>query len=163
VWDELDEPLGFTSGAAGALPVVHRRPTKEAAIGVVLLAIGVGLVMLPRRDLSLNGEPFAVAKVEVSPAPRKLDAPDPVASVSQTTATPAASAAQVEMTSGVKITRGAGGGPPKPLIIDVAQALGAKLAPTTDTRLLEKSKYGLLPPIGVDGTRPSQSDGSPSP
>ena len=163
MWDELDEPLGFASGAAAALPVVHRRPTKEVAIGVVLLAIAIGLVMLPRRDLSLNGEPFAVAKVEVSPAPRKLDAPDPAASVSQTTATPAASAAQVEITSGVKITRGAGG-PPKPLIIDVAQALGAKLAPTTDTRLLEKSKYGLLPPIGVDGTRPSaQSDGSPSP
>ena len=59
----------------------------------------------------------------------------------------------MEGTSGVKVTRGSGG-PPKPLIIDVAQALGVKLAPAPDARLIEKSKYGLLPRIGVDGTRP---------
>ena len=39
-----------------------------------------------------------------------------------------ASAGQVEAASGVKVTRGSGG-PPKALIIDVAQALGVKLAP----------------------------------
>jgi uncharacterized protein len=154
VWDELDEPLGFVSGAAPALAVVHRRPIKEATIGVAILAIAIGLVMLPRRDFPVKGEPFAVAKVEVLPAPRKLDASDATTSVSQTASPPSASAAQVETTSGVKITRGAGG-TPKPLIIDVAQALGVKLAPTPDTRLLEKSKYGLLPS--------GQPNGSPSP
>jgi len=151
VWDELDEPLGFVSGAAPALAVVRRRSTKEAAIGVVLLAIAVGFVALPRQDLSLNGEPFAVAKVELLPVPRKLDAPDATASVQQTASSPSASAAQVETTSGVKITRGAGG-PPKPLFIDVAQALGVKLAPSPDTRLHEKSKYGLLPSAQSDGS-----------
>ena len=59
----------------------------------------------------------------------------------------------MEGTSGVKVTRGSGG-PPKPLIIDVAQALGVKLAPAPDPRLIEKSKYGLLPRIGADGARP---------
>ncbi len=59
----------------------------------------------------------------------------------------------MEQTSGVKVTRG-NGGPPKPLIIDVAQALGVKLAPAPDARLIEKSKYGFLPHIGVDGSRP---------
>jgi hypothetical protein len=39
----------------------------------------------------------------------------------------------VETTSGVKITRGAGG-PPKPLIIDVAQALGVKPALSPEQR-----------------------------
>ena len=154
MWDELDEPLGFVSGAAPALAVVHRRPIKEATIGVAILAIAIGLVMLPRRDFPVKGEPFAVAKVEVLPAPRKLDASDATTSVSQTASPPSASAAQVETTSGVKITRGAGG-TPKPLIIDVAQALGVKLAPTPDTRLLEKTKYGLLPS--------DQPNGSPSP
>ena len=149
MWDELDEPLGFVSGVAAAVAVVHRRPTKGATIGVAILAIAAGLVMLPRRDFPVKGEPFAVAKVEVLPAPRKLDGPDTTASVSQTTATPA----QVETTSGVKITRGAGG-PPKPLIIDVAQALGVKLAPTPDTRLLEKSKYGPLPSAQLNGVGP---------
>jgi len=129
VWDELDEPLGFVSEAAPAVAMVHRRPIKQATIGVAILAIAVGLAMLPRRDFPVKGEPFAVAKVEVLPAPRKLDAPDATASVGQT-ASP----------------RGAGG-PPKPLIIDVAQALGVQLAPSPDTRLLEKSKYGLSPRI----------------
>jgi uncharacterized protein len=142
VWDELDEPLGFVSGAASAPAVRRKRPTRGATTVAAILAIVVGLVMLPRRDFPVKGEPFAVAKVEVLPAPRKLDGPDTTASVSQTTATPA----QVETTSGVKITRGAGG-PPKPLIIDVAQALGVQLAPSPDTRLLEKSKYGLSPRI----------------
>jgi hypothetical protein len=142
VWDELDEPLGFVSGAASAPAVRRKRPTRGATTVAAILAMAVGLVMLPRRDFPVKGEPFAVAKVEVLPAPRKLDAPDTTASVSQTTATPA----QVETTSGVKITRGAGG-PPKPLIIDVAQALGVQVAPTPDTRLPEKSKYGLSPRI----------------
>jgi uncharacterized protein len=156
VWDELDEPLGFASGAAAALPVRRKRPTKGAAIGAVILAMAIGLFTVPRRELSLNGEPFALAKVEVLGAPRKPDAPEVTASVRQTSAPPLASAAQVEATSGVKVTRGSGGAP-KALIIDVAQALGVKLAPAPDARLIEKSKYGLLPRIGIDGARPFQA------
>jgi polysaccharide deacetylase 2 family uncharacterized protein YibQ len=152
VWDELDEPLGLASGVAAA-PVRRKRPTKGAAIGAALLAIVVGVLTLPRRDLSLDGEPFAVAKVEVAPAPRKPDAPDVTASVRQTPAPMAAPATQAEATSEVKVTRGSGG-PPKPLIIDVAQALGVKLAAAPDARLIERSEYGLLPRIGVDGARP---------
>ena len=153
MWDELDEPLGFASGAAAALPVHRKRPTKGAAIGTAILAMAVGLLTLPRRDSSLNGEPVAVAKVEVLPAPRKGAAPEATASVRQAIAPPVASTEQMEVTSGVKVTRGSGG-PPKPLIIDVAQALGVKLAPAPDARLIEKSKYGLLPHIGVDGDAP---------
>ena len=126
-------------------------------MGAAILAIGVVLVALPRRDFPVNGEPFAVAKVEVLPAPRKLDAPDATASVRQTPPPPAASAAQVETTSGVKVTRGAGG-PPKPLIIDVAQAFGAQAPAAPDSRPLDKSKSGLLPHIAVDGTRSVQPD-----
>ncbi len=152
MWEELDEPLGLGSGAATAPPVRRRRSTTGAAIGAALLAVVVVIFTLPRRELSLNGEPFAVAKVEVVAAPRKPDAPDVTASVRQTTA-PAAPAAQGEPTGEVKVTRGSGG-PPKPLIIDVAQALGVKLAAAPDARLIERSEYGLLPRIGVDGARP---------
>jgi uncharacterized protein len=157
VWDELDEPLGLVAGSASALAVRDKRPMKGAATVAAILAIAVGLVMLPRRDFPVKSEPFAVARVEILPAPRKLVAPDTTASVVQTPATPAASATQVETTNGVKITRGSGG-PPKPLIIDVAQALGAKLPPAPDSRPLDKSKYGLLPHIAVDGTRSAQPD-----
>jgi hypothetical protein len=151
VWDELDEPLGFASGAAAALPGRRKRPTKGAAIGAAFLAIGGGFLTLPGGNLPLSGEPFALAKVEVLPTPRKPDAPEATGSVRQTTASPIAPAAEAR--SGVKVTGGSGG-PSKALIIDVAQALGVKLMPAPDARLIEKSKYGLLPQIGVDGARP---------
>jgi hypothetical protein len=146
VWDELNEPIGFASGGASALTLRHRRPAMGMAIGVAILAIAIGLVMLPRRDSPVAGEPFAVAKVEVLPAPRKVDGPDVTASVGQTPAAPAAPAAQVETMNGVKITRGSDW-PPKPLIIDVAQALGAKPPAAPHSRLPERSKSGLLPRI----------------
>jgi hypothetical protein len=125
VWDELNEPLGFVSGGASALPLGRRRPTIRTATGVAILAIAVGLVMLPRRDFPVAGEPFAVAKVEFLPAPRKLDAPDVTASVRDPAAPPIASAEQMEAASGVKVTRGVGA-PPKALIIDVQRALDAR-------------------------------------
>lgn len=156
MWDELDEPLGFTSGPASPLAAQDRRPMRKAATVAVILAIAVCLVMLPRPDFSVKGEPFAVAKVEILPPPPKPLAPDATASVVQTAPT-AASAGQVEMTSGVKITRGSGGGPPKPLIIDVAQVLSARLPPAPDSRLLEKSKYGLSPRTAVDGASSAEA------
>jgi hypothetical protein len=142
VWDELDEPLGFVSGAVATLPVGRKRHTREAAIGVAILAIAIGLVVLPRRVLLLNGEPFALAKVEVLPAPQKSSPPDPTASVREASAPPIASVEQMEATSGVKITRGGVGGP-KPLIIDVARALGVKPAPGSDPRLVENASVPL--------------------
>ena len=152
MWDELDEPLGFASGAPTAPPVRRRRPTKRTAIGVTILAIVAAFLTLPKRDLALDGEPFAVAKVEIVPAPQRAPAPETTASVRQAIA-PTASAEQMDGRSEVKVT-GGGGGLPKPLIIDVAQALGVKLAPAPDPRLIEKSNYGLLPRIGADGARP---------
>jgi hypothetical protein len=125
VWDELYEPLGLVSGGTSALPLGRRRQTIGTATGVAILAIAVGLVMLPRRDFPAAGEPFAVAKVEVLPAPQKVDAPDVTASVRKPVAPPIASAEQVEATSGVKVTRGIAA-PPKALIIDVQRALGVK-------------------------------------
>jgi hypothetical protein len=154
VWDELDEPLGFVARAASTLTVRDKRPMRGAATVAAILAIAVGLAMLPRPDFPVKGQPFAVAKVEILPATPKLVAPDATASVVRT---PATSAAQVETTNGVKITPGSAG-PPKPLFIDVAQALGARLPPAPDGRPLGKSKYGLLPHVAVDGTRSAQPD-----
>jgi polysaccharide deacetylase 2 family uncharacterized protein YibQ len=145
----MDEPLGFVGAASATLPARRKRPTRGAAVGGAILAIAVVLFMLPRREFPVNGEPFAIAKVESLPAPRKIDAPDVTASVRQTASPPATS----EAPSSVKVTGGIGSGS-KALIIDVAQALGVKLAPSPDPRLIERSNYGLLPRIGPDGTRP---------
>ncbi|HZZ24674.1 MAG TPA: divergent polysaccharide deacetylase family protein [Roseiarcus sp.] len=151
MWDELDEPLGFVSRAAA--PAGRILLTGSVVTGAALVATAIGIFSLPRRNLPLNSEPFALAKVEVLPTPRKPRGPDVAPTVDEAIAPSTASTKQVEAASGVKVTRGSGG-PPKPLIIDVAQALGVKLTPAPDARLIEKSKYGLLPRIGVDGTRP---------
>jgi hypothetical protein len=142
VWDELDEPLGFVASSGPAPVVRNKRPMRGVAIVTTILAVGVGMVVLPRPDLPAKSQPFAVAKVEILPAPPKLVAPDTTASMVQTPATPGVSAAQVETTDGVKITGGPGG-PPKPLIINVAQALAAQRPP--DSSAPDKSKYGVLP------------------
>jgi hypothetical protein len=129
VWDELDEPLGFVGAASAALPAVRNRPTRRVAAGAAILAIAVVLVMLPRREFPVKGEPFAIAKIEVLPASRKSDAPDVTASVRQTAAAPATP----EAASSVKITGGSGGAS-KALIIDVAQALAARTASSQEQR-----------------------------
>ena len=129
MWDELDEPLGFASGGAAAWPVGRKGPMRGVATSAAILAIAIVFVMFPRKDIPVAGEPIAVAKVEVLPAPRKLEAPDVAAIVPQTASPPIVSPAQIEA-SGVKVIRGGGSGPPKPLIIDVTRALAARRAST---------------------------------
>jgi hypothetical protein len=132
VWDELDEPLGFTAGALAAPPVRGIRAPRRAAAVAMGVALALGLFGLARRNAPLGGEPFAVAKVEVLPVPPKPAAPvvSAVPDCAQEAVTPAIeSAAQVEAASGVKVTRGSGGEPPRGLIIDVQRALAARLAP----------------------------------
>jgi hypothetical protein len=127
VWNELDQPLGVVSGALAAPTASRMRPT--ALTGAAAVAIAIGLFSVPRRDATLNGEPFGLAKVEVLPAPPKPAAAAVSAGAHEAVAPAIASAEQVEAASGVKVTRASGGGPPKALIIDVARALGAKFPP----------------------------------
>ncbi len=128
VWDELDEPLGFASGALAAPPAGQIRLTWRWVAGAAALALAVGLVGRARLEAPLGGEPFAVAKVETAPAPPKPATPKVPYAAQEAVTAPVASADQVEAASGVKVTRG-GAGPPKALIIDVARALGAKPGP----------------------------------
>src|SRR5262249_21266595 len=60
-----------------------------------------------------------------------------------------------ESQSGVKIVRAGGEGAPDPLIIDVAKALGAA-ATGADPQIIEQSRYGPVPRIGINGAKPSK-------
>lgn len=153
MWDELDEPLGVVSSVAATSAIGRMRLTAKAATGVAVIAAAFGLIALSRQHSPLGSEPFAVAKVTVLPAPRQAQAPDSTASVRQTSGLPTTSAPQAAAATAIKVTRGVGA-PPKALIIDVAEALGLKLAPAPDPRVTENSQYGPLPRIGSDGTRP---------
>ena len=125
MWDELNEPLGLASGALAAAPIGWACVSGRALACGAAVSLGIGLFALAERDAPLGGEPFAVAKVEVLPAPPKPAPPPVSARAHAPVAPPAASAAQVEAASGVEVTRGSGGGAPKALIIDVARALAA--------------------------------------
>jgi polysaccharide deacetylase 2 family uncharacterized protein YibQ len=167
VRDEMNEPLGHVCGGGAAQAAGRRRKAGRTVAGAAALAAAIGLVALTRTSSPLGGEPSAVAKIEVAPtaapAPPKLPPPEATASVHEAAAPAIASADQVEAASGVKVTRVGGGGPPDALIIDVARALAVRLGPAPDPRLVEKSRYGLLPRVGADGARPFEVYARPIP
>jgi len=147
VRDPVNEPLGQT-------PPARPPRLRPIIVAVVLLAaaggVAAGLRAVDWRDA---GRPYAVARIEAAPA-----APAPSAAPAAAKADPAGaagSADRIEAESGVKVVRSGGGGAGGAMIIDVPQALSLRLPPAPDKRLVEKSRFGLLPRIGADGARPA--------
>ena len=156
--DELHRPLGLAAPKS-------RRPVPYGRLALLAgAALVVGLaVFLVETDDHLGGEPYAVASIDMHPAAPPVP---PAATLGVVTAAPAAapvssSASQVEISSGVKVVRGGGAAAPGSLIIEVPDAIGVHLTPAPDKRLVDKSRYGLLPRIGADGTRPSDAYARP--
>jgi polysaccharide deacetylase 2 family uncharacterized protein YibQ len=160
----MDEPLGLVAGPRAAPVADLRRATRRALAIAGAAGATIGLIVLTRLGSPLGGEPFAVAKVEIAPAPAPHEPAPPEASksVREAMAPPIASADQVEAASDVKVTRVGGGGPPNGLIIDVPRALAHRLEAAPDPRLVEESRYGLLPRVGADGTRPFEAYARPT-
>jgi polysaccharide deacetylase 2 family uncharacterized protein YibQ len=148
--DELNKPLGDA-------PPKRRAPYQIAALAFGVVVTAGLVVFLARTDNRLAGEPYAVAAIDQSPAPSQPSPQARAASASVTQAGPSdqLTASQVEAQSGVKVVRGGDGAAPGSLIIEVPQAIGLHLNPAPDERLVEKSRYGLLPRIGADGARPA--------
>ncbi|WP_082617705.1 divergent polysaccharide deacetylase family protein [Bosea sp. Root670] len=123
-----------------------------AAAGCVGVAVlGLLLTVALRRDPD-GGEPMAVASIEkrvapVSSVPATADA---------STSHGPASATQLENSAGVTVTR-AGEDAPDAIIITIpSEARTIKLATAPDSRLVERSRYGLLPKLGPDGATPAR-------
>ena len=148
--DELNEPLGRRPTP----PPLARRLAPLAAwtgrLALVGLAGGAaafywrGGLAPPKAQVAVI--PFEAVKTAAPTAPTA-----PV-STNPSVFPPAADA------GGVSIVRngaaGAAGGH-GPEIIDVPQALGEQPPPAAERRLLESSRFGPLPRIAADGTRPS--------
>ena len=145
--DPVNEPLGK------APPARRRRPAVWAVAGAAGLAAAAGGLALRTVDWR-SGEPFAIARIELAPAPPSPALPAPTTAASEPRQA-ATSAGAIESESGVKVVRNGGGGAGGALIIDVPQALSLRLPPAPDPRLVEKTRYGALPRIGADGARPS--------
>jgi uncharacterized protein len=157
--DDLNRPLGLDKR--------ERRREKRPVMPIVLIgSIGALLVcgaFLEWRGDPFGGEPYALATLEKA---SKATRPDPHDKTAHVAAVPrevsvapsnasVETAAEVETESGVKVVRLGGKAPPGAVIIDVSRALGTRLAPAPDQRLVEKGRYGLLPRIGADGAKPA--------
>ena len=157
--DDINAPLGPP-------------PTEPSALARLAPWLGRGLVAALIGGAAFGGYSLwkartdrlagAVAHIETVTPPAAPTTPAPAgAMVPAATApagdhpglSPTASAKDVEAASGVVVTRGGGASAPGALIIDVPQALGVRLTPAPDKRLVEKSRFGLLPRIGPDGAR----------
>ena len=162
--DGLHTPLG-QGPVAPATAAAAKAPYLIFALGGCAL-LGFGLVAvlgLPKNHFA--GEPVATAQIEVQQRPPAALAPatapgggeaagviaDETASIDK--GRRQLSVAEVEARSGVKITR-QGGEASGALIIQLDQAAGVHLNAAPDKRLVEKSAFGLLPKIAVDGQRP---------
>jgi uncharacterized protein len=152
--DALDQPLGLT-------PTPSRPPfsAKHLLLACCGLAVVGGLVYLFGNDERMGGEPFAVATIGQPAGGAASAAHDqPAQTPPGATGLPGGqvSASDIEAQSGVKVVRGGGGAPPGSVIIEVPQAIGVHLDPAPDARLVEKTRFGLLPRIGADGARPAE-------
>ena len=149
--DELNEPLGLEPPPPSPFAKLGGFVARAVAV-VVLVAIGGGAAVLWRSHTT--PKPAEVAQTSPTPSrTEKTAATSPAASPSPTESH-AASGGDVEMSNGVKIVRNGGGPPSLGLVIDVPTALGLHLPPAPDPRLAEKSRFGLLPRIGTDGSKP---------
>jgi hypothetical protein len=151
--DEVNEPLGLASGPTAVSAGRGSRELKRAVVGAAVFAAAIGFFANARHELPSDRESFAAATVETSPAPAAPPPPGAPDAAADPILPAIASADQVEAASGVKVTRSGGAGAPGAIIIDVPQALGITLEAAPDKRLIETSRYGLLPRIGADGAK----------
>ena len=92
---------------------------------------------------------LAVATIEpAKPAPPATTSLPPAT-------TTAATSDDTADTGGIKVIRPPGSAAPGPTILRVPQEMHVALQPAPDSRLVEKSRFGLLPRRGPDGARPA--------
>jgi polysaccharide deacetylase 2 family uncharacterized protein YibQ len=155
---ELNRPLGQDSVTPPGKP--WGRWLAVACVTAVGLAwASIALIVAIRRDPE-GGEPMATALIEKRAAPAQA-APataQPGMSPSDTTqvARGQSSARQLESESGVTVVR-PGADAPGAIVITIPDSLApVRLAPAPDSRLVERTRHGLLPKLGPDGATPSQ-------
>jgi hypothetical protein len=165
--DDLHRPLGRDEGRASWPERIGPRRIALAIVALAATAVAGLFVLAPHGplDATLGGRPYALAEIEPLQPPPPLPAPKPPEVAKAQDAPPASSVqvrsaeehvkagTEVEYQNGVRVVR-AGGGGANPLIIEIEPSASARLAPAPDKRLVEKSRFGLLPRIGADGARP---------
>lgn len=159
--DDLTAPLGLRPDAP---------PSRLRKVPVARILAATGLVAFVAAGLyaGVFGDPGGgIPHVSVPIGVGAPEAAQTAAPVQDQVATPAdhplrRDADQVEAASGVSVVRPAGMSAPGAIIVQVPDEGPVRLAPAPDSRLVEKSRYGLLPRIGPDGARPLSAYARPS-
>lgn len=150
--DELHDPLGLgREPPSAALANRHRR---KVVIGACLLvgACGAGFFMISRARTSDAGVSTAIVRAAADGAVASKNAgnaPERDSSLRGNSADE-----QIETENGVRVIR-MGGGSASGAIVHVPQSGRTDVLTQPDARLFEKSRFGLLPKIGADGSRAS--------
>jgi polysaccharide deacetylase 2 family uncharacterized protein YibQ len=158
--DELNDPLGIEEHRQRRRDIPY---AKIAFAGVGLLAATLTAFVLTTDERRSGGEPIAISRIDLekqnAPALALPSAPTAAIAATEVTGSIApkkpSGNSDIEARSGVKVIRPGGARAPGALVIDVSDALAVHLSPAPDKRLVEKGRYGLLPKIGADGSRPS--------
>jgi len=154
--DDLDRPLGLDRREP---KTGERRPLWAGAAFALALA-GSGAWFARQGVEAPGGEPEARAQIQPL-APSAPAAPAPQVQIREAAPDTAPSAQRVDIENGVRVVRG--GGATGPAIIHIPDgANAAPLAPAPDPRLIEKSRFGLLPKRARDAT-PAQVYARPQP
>jgi uncharacterized protein len=156
---DLSSPLGMNRHEPR--PWRAKVPFGRVLGAACLLAVGGLALYVTFVDDPLGGEPHALVPSEArAPADRPPRDRTASAAPRQDGAASAepqarASAMEVEAQSGVAVVRPSGAAAPASVIIQVPAAPRGKLQPAPDDRLVERSRLGVLPRIGADGSRPA--------
>jgi polysaccharide deacetylase 2 family uncharacterized protein YibQ len=155
--DDLLKPLGVDRRQARKLPI--RLPDGRFLSGALVAALSALVLYVAVVDDPLGGEPHAIAPIEMRPpAGPVADRPGNSSQIRDLAADPQgrSNATEIEAASGVSVVRPNGASAPTSVVIRVPDAAPAKLAPAPDRRLIERTRYGILPKVGPDGVRPAQ-------
>jgi len=152
--DELTKPLGLDK-PAGKGSRLSRMKVIGGAVATFVACGAVAVLFLG----SPRPGPFAVAPIQVRPVEEK---PTQAAAETEAADPTRRTAAEVETASGVSVVRPDGESPPAAVVIRVPENGPIKLQPAPDPRLVERTRYGMLPRIGADGARPAQVYARPS-
>jgi len=160
--DELHQPLGLPPKGDESRAASHARsrpPRRGMSLGTVVYTLigasflaGAGYVW--KYGDPNGGLPRATARIEPykPPVVAQRD-PAPTGTIERRGGE-RHTGPEVENQSGVKVTRAGNAQAPGALIIQIDQTAATSLTPAPDKRLVEKGRFGPLPRIGADGSKP---------
>lgn len=140
------------------LPLPSARSV-AAGLGLAVAALATYLAL---SDDPLGGQPHVVSEIVVKQAPPTETATIAPAGpgrapLQQPAQAPLrdgrSTATELEVEAGVSVVRGAGEAAPGSIVIRLADPVSTRLQPAPDNRLVERTRYGLLPKVGAGGLK----------